>query len=610
VDQKLQESGTVAPNKERSTKALDAESIALIKRYGRDFVAPLWRQIVVVLIFTTCLAASTGGYPLIIKHSFDLLLADHGGVLIAVLAAVITITLLRGTFLYLQNVASSRIMLRMSTNLRQRAFAKIMQADFATLTSESSGQRLSRLTNDVNVIQQATQATFNTAIRDALSVVALVGTMFYLDWVMALIVLSVYPPAALPIAYIARRLRKVARQTQSGLGNLTSLLTEKLSAARLIKTFRLEEYATTRVNNSFEHIFNLNLKAVRSRARLDPTLEVLGGLAVAGVIGLAYWRISGGNATVGDFMGFVSALLMAAQPIRSVGSLTARIQEGIAAAERLYDILDDEPKITDKPDAKPLRLTGGQITFDNVSFAYGDPEQGKAVDHLSLEAPPGSTIALVGRSGSGKSTLINLIPRLFDVQSGSLRIDGQDIRDVTLVSLRDAIAIVSQDVTLFDDTIRGNIALGRPNATQKEIEDAAHAAAAHDFILTQPNGYDTQIGDGGSKLSGGQRQRIALARAILKNAPILLLDEATSALDTQSERLVQEALARFTSNRTTFVIAHRLSTVQNADLICVMENGRIIEQGTHTGLLAAGGAYAELCNSQILATVPDPEGGK
>jgi ATP-binding cassette, subfamily B, bacterial MsbA len=584
------------------TDIFGERSRRLLGRYGLAFVAPQWRGIVLALILTAGLAAATGGYPLIIKFSFDSLLSKEANVLLLVLTAVLAITILRSVFLYLQAVQSNRVILRIATNLQKRAFAQLMQSDFADLAGQPPGQRLSRLTNDIASIQTATQAALNTAIRDTLSIAVLIATMIYLDWVMSFIVLCIYPLAAWPIARISTRLRKVARQTQSGLGDLTSLLTEYLSAARLIKTFRLERYATERVSTSFEDVFKLRLKALRSRARLDPTLEALGGIAVAGVIALAFWRVSRGNATVGDFMGFVSALLMAAQPIRGLGSLTARIQEGLAAGERIYEILDTPPRIVDRAGAAPLVLTEGRITFEDVSFAYGGPGLGHAIRNLSLDVPGGRTVALVGRSGAGKSTLINLIPRLFDVSTGRLAIDGQDIRDVTLASLRDAIAIVSQEVTLFDDTIRANIALGRPGATIEDIEAAARDAAAHDFIVDQPNGYDTTVGDSGMKLSGGQRQRVSLARAILKNAPILLLDEATSALDTQSERLVQEALARFTSNRTTFVIAHRLSTVQNADMICVMEDGRIIEQGNHAALLAKSGAYAELCSSQLLAT--------
>jgi len=578
------------------------ESRRLLSRYGREYVAPLWREITVALALTACLAAATGGYPLIIKYSFDSLLDKQSGALLLVLAAVLAVTMLRSLFLYLQTVQSNRVILRIATNVQKRAFARLMAFDFAHLTAEPPGQRLSRLTNDILAIQTATQATLNTAIRDTLSIAVLVGTMIYLDWVMSVIVLCIYPLAALPIASISTRLRKVSRQTQSGLGDLTTLLTEYLSAARLIKTYRLERYATDRVGDSFENVYKLRHKALRNRARLDPTLEALGGIAVAGVIALAFWRISHGNASVGDFMGFVSALLMAAQPIRGLGSLTARVQEGLAAGERVYEIFDQHPRIVDRPGAAPLTLAEGRITFENVSFAYDAQGQGHAVKNLSLDAPGGATVALVGRSGAGKSTLINLIPRLFDVSAGRLMIDGQDVRDVTLSSLRDAIAIVSQDVTLFDDTIRANIALGRAGATGEEIEAAANAAAAHEFIVAQPDGYDTVVGASGMRLSGGQRQRISLARAMLKNAPILLLDEATSALDTQSERLVQAALARFTTNRTTFVIAHRLSTVQNADLICVMEDGRIIEQGGHATLLAKGGSYADLCSSQLIAT--------
>ncbi|HKZ95532.1 MAG TPA: ABC transporter ATP-binding protein [Hyphomicrobiaceae bacterium] len=578
----------------------------LLSRFLHDWIWPRWRALFLALLLTGMLAAATGAYPMVIKLSFDTLMKGDVTWLPYVLAAILAITAARSLFLYLQTVATQRIVLRMTADIQSVAFAHLVTSDYARLTRDTPGRLMSKLTNDVSFIQQAVLACLNTVIRDALSVAALVGAMFYLDWVISLMVLGVYPFAAVPITAIARRIRKAATRTQKELGGMTSLLAENLGGARLIKTFRLEKYASGKVNQSFEQVFRQKLKVVSNKARLESILEALGGAAVAGVIWIAYWRIANGVSTVGDFMGFTTALLMAAQPLKAVGSLTARIQEGLAAVESLYGILDEKPTIEDRPGAKPLAIRNGIIRFENVSLSYDSNKAVPAVTGFSLEVPGGKTVALVGRSGAGKSTVMNLVPRLFDVTHGRITIDGQDVRDVTLASLRNAIAIVSQEVTLFDDTIRANIALGRLEAGEEEIVAAAKAAAAHEFILAQPNGYDTIIGDRGSRLSGGQCQRLALARAILKDAPILLLDEATSALDTESERLVQEALARFTRNRTTLVIAHRLSTVQSADLICVMEAGTIVELGTHAALSVEGGAYARLVRSQILAD-PQPQ---
>jgi ATP-binding cassette, subfamily B, bacterial MsbA len=494
--------------------------------------------------------------------------------------------------------------MRMTTDIQKAAFAHLISSDFARLTRETTGHLVSRLTNDLAAVQQAAQVSMIAFVKDGLSVLAVLGAMAYLDWRLTLIVFAVFPFATLPLGSIGRRLRSVARRTQNELGGMTSGLTEKLAGARLIKSFRLEDYAIERLNRSFEQIFQLRMKAVRARGRMGPALEALAGVAIAGVVAFAYWRIARGASTIGDFMGFVTALLLAAQPLKSLGTVTTATHEGLAAAERIYELLDEKPTIFDLPSARPLAITQGTVRFDNVGFSYAGGG-GVAVSNFSLLVPGGKTAALVGRSGAGKSTVINLVARLFDVACGRILIDGQDVREVTLASLRQAIAIVSQEVTLFDDTIRANIALGELNAGDSEIIAAAKAAAAHDFIMAQPQGYATIIGDSGLRLSGGQRQRLALARAILKDAPILLLDEATSALDTESERLVQEALMRFTRNRTTLVIAHRLSTVQRADIICVMDEGRLVELGSHAELFAKDGIYARLCRSQVLVDVDE-----
>jgi len=587
---------------------LDPKARGLLKRVLADWVWPRRRALAGAVLAMVGLAAVTGLYPQIIKFSFDALTKDQLGEMPRIVAMIIAITATRSMLLYLTNVLTNRIVMRIGVDMQKRALRELLKSDYARLTRDAPGDLVSRLTNDVALVQQALQAALNTALRDALMIAGLVVYMLWRDPVLSLIVVGIYPLAIMPIIAIGRRLKTVAKRTQAELGEMTAQLSEKLSGVRLIKAFRLEDYAAERMHGSFEQIYALRMKAVRNRARLDPILEALGGVAVAGVIALATWRIASGISTIGDFMSFVTALVLAAQPTRGLGNLNAKAQEGLAAAERIYAIIDEMPRVVDRPGARPLVVGGGAIRLENVSFAYpgssaaASERARPAIKGISLDIAPGTTAALVGRSGSGKSTVLNLVPRLFDVSEGRILIDGQDVRDVTLASLRDAIALVSQEVTLFDDSIRANIALGRLGASEEEIVAAARAAAAHEFILAQPRGYHTEIGDRGMRLSGGQRQRIALARAILKNAPILLLDEATSALDTESEQLVQGAIARFTTGRTTLVIAHRLSTVQSADLICVMEDGRIVETGRHADLIARDGIYARLVRSQSLAT--------
>lgn len=490
---------------------------------------------------------------------------------------------------YIQTRLSADAALSALRDLQNDMFDRLSAMDYAQLRAENSGHLISRFTNDTTVLRE-TLARVSNAIRDLLTLIGLCAMMIYYDWVLFLVVLLVYPVIGVPVARIGKILRKTSAGAQAQAGDLTALIGETVSGARMVKTYQIEPLERARAADAFETRLSLLKKMAFTRGANEPFIFFAGSVALGIVVAIVAMRISAGALSTSQFVGFIIALLLLSQPARGLGTLNAVAQEGFAAFERMLTLIDTTPQIKTAEGAVSLSAGAGAITFDNVSFAYG---MDKAVlDTVTLEIAAGTTTALVGESGAGKTTLMNLLPRLYDPTAGRILIDGQDIASVTLSSLRSRIALVSQDAVVFNMTALENIAFGRPGASRAEIIAAAEAAAANEFIAQLPNGYDTILGEGGGNLSGGQRQRIALARAFLKDAPVLLLDEPTSALDAESEAKIQDALERLSKGRTTLIIAHRLSTVKGADMIVVMDQGRIIETGKHDDLIAKDGAYA------------------
>ncbi|GEO16218.1 ABC transporter permease [Microvirga aerophila] len=573
------------------------DTTPLIRRLWRDWMRPHARALALVLVLVVLVSGATGLYPVLIKAAFDAFSAKDQTAIYLGPIFVIAVTSVKGFSLLALTILTNRVVTKIEADMQTALYGHLIDADLAQIGRESPAALTQRFTTDFLFIKEALTRLSTVFLREVTTIVALVAAMIWIDPVLTVVAGLTVPFIAYPIEKIGRKLRRVAISTQEQTGRMASLITESLAGTRIAKTYNLEGYLKAKAAHTFDEIRRLKMKAANARGRLDPLLEAGGGFAVAAVLVLIGQRIVSGGSTVGDFTGFVSALILAAQPIRALGNLNAIVQEAAAALQRTFAVMDEAPQIKDRPNALPLAVKGGEVRFQDLGFSYG--QNLVALDHIDLVAEAGRTTALVGRSGSGKSTLMSLVPRLYDVTRGAVLIDGQNVRDVTLTSLRAAIAVVSQDVVLFDDTVRANIAFGRPDATDEEITAAAKAAAAHDFIMRMPEGYDTMVGTGGGRLSGGERQRVSLARAFLKDAPILLLDEATSALDSESERLVQDAIRRLMQGRTTLVIAHRLSTVRDADKIVVMEAGRIVETGSHEALIAKAGAYARLHRLQL-----------
>ena len=572
---------------------------------SRDMIARLWREhirehrgrIVSIIVLTVLMAAANALYPLLIDRAFTMFTRHDQRILYQIPFLAIAVTSAKAATQYFQGLELQRVVLRVIAGLQVRMFAHLTQADLARLERESPAVLTSRVVNDAMTIRESLTRTTN-GMADAMTVLGLICTMLYLNWELCLVTALIYPLAILPIQKIGRRARKASGSLQKQAGQTAALLNESFAQARTIRAYRLEATENTRAAQAFADLQRGLFRIVRNRSRVAPILEMLGGIAVAMIIGFVGWRAAVGDDTLGQFMGFVSALLLASRPVQALGSLHAATQEGLAGLVRMFGMLDEKPSIAEAPDAKPLPAGRGELAFDHVRFAYPDGRIG--LDGLSFTATPGTTVALVGPSGAGKSTALALIPRLHDVSGGAVRIDGMDVRQATFASLRDSIAYVGQDTMLFDDTIAANIRMGRPDATDAEVEDAASNAAAADFIAAMPDGFATGVGPGGQRLSGGQRQRVALARALLRNPRILLLDEATSALDTESEAAIQLALTRLRKGRTTIDVAHRLSTVRDADLVVAMADGGAVEAGTHAELLERHGLYARLVRSQAL----------
>ena len=580
---------------------------AMIARLWRDYVSKHIGTLLLAVIFMLILAATQAAYVYLISQVGEFLKALGApgsaedktlSVAAKVAPLIIGLTVTAAISMFIQAVLTNKVALSTIRDLQIDMFGSAQRADYALFTREGSGGLVSRFINDVTILTGALLRSITNLGRDVFTVIGVLAVMLYTDWLLTVLILGILIVIILPLVTLSRTLRGNSTDAQSQVGTITEQLSESFGGARLVKTYGLENDQDERLGKSFTERFRLYLKLVTNQARVDPMMEIIGGIAIVSVIIAGTWRVASGAIDGYGVASILAGLVVLTPKLRALGTLNNVIQEGLAALARIFELIDQKPAIIDAPDATPLTVSEGNVTFSDVGFAYENGD-GPALSDITLSAKGGQTIAFVGPSGGGKSTLLNLLPRLFDATSGTIDIDGQNIRGVTLDSLRGNMALVSQDVTLFDDTVAANIGFGRKGASAEEITAAAKEAAAHDFITALPQGYDTKVGPGGARLSGGQRQRLAIARAILRDAPILLLDEATSALDAQSEAQIQEALERLSKGRTSFVIAHRLSTVRSADQIIVLDKGRIAERGTHDSLMKAGGLYAQLAALQL-----------
>lgn len=562
-----------------------------------SYIKPYMHRLLFAMVCTIMAAAGNLYIPWIIKDMIDEVLADKNGTMLNWIAAsIIAIFIVRGLFWYGQNYLMSYVGQSVIIDIRAAVFKKLQRLSVSFYDKNKTGTIMSYVTNDVNALQSAMVENTIEMITEGFILIGSVVAMIYLDWRLTLFTVCTFPVVLWFMEFFGKKIRKTGGRIQECTADITSVLQESVASARVIKSFVREDYEVDRFDVENKANFRANMKNAQLMATLTPVVELVAAIGVTMIIWYGGNNVINGTITAGSLVAFLTYAVNISNPIKRLTRVIGNIQKALAAAQRVFMIIDMPEEIAESRDAKQLPEVSGKVEFQNVSFAYND--KGNVITDLSFSVKPGEVIAIVGPSGAGKSTIANLLPRFYDVNKGDIKIDGHSVREVTLDSLREQVGIVPQETMLFNGSVYNNILYGRLEATKEEIEAAAKAANAHDFIMQLTDGYETKLGDRGVNLSGGQRQRIAIARAILKNPRILILDEATSALDTESERVVQEALDRLMVGRTSFVIAHRLSTVKNADKILVLEKGNLVESGTHDELLALDGLYAHLYKIQ------------
>ncbi len=570
----------------------------LAKRITQEYIFPNWKTFMVSIALMLVIAGTTSLNAWLIKPALDSVFVEKNTqALVIIPIVVLVVTVVKGFSTYFQLLTMNILSLRITADLRVRLYSHFIKSDISKLHSRSSGDMMASVLNEVGAIVGVINTCVNGFVKQLFTLLALIAVMFHQSVELALVAFIGFPLAGYPIYKLGRRLRNLSFKNQEMAGKFNSQMSDTLQYSKLVKAYHCEDFEVKRMGQIVESIFKMGKKISRISLVASPFVESLAGIGIAAVIWYGGHQVITGQTTPGAFFSFFAAMMMAYKPLKSVSGMNSGVQMGLAAASRLYNTLDEKPTIVDKPNAISLPAVRGEIEFENVNFSYVDEKL--ALNNVSFKIEAGKTVALVGHSGGGKSTIMNMILRFYDPQEGSVKLDSHDIRDLTLKSLRNSMSVVNQEVMLFDDTILENIRYGKEDATEEQIIRAATLAEADEFIQELPEKYHARIGQNGIRLSGGQRQRIAIARAILYDAPILLLDEATSALDPISEKLIKDALAKLTKNRTTVVIAHRLSTVIHADKIIVISNGQIVEQGTHQELLDKGGAYANLYLKQF-----------